>query len=148
MAANDVIIFEQLYHDLGAKVHAFASDELKVSILDNSITLSAALADPHFGGSGTTDLSAAEVSAGGNYTAGGKVVQNQLWSGGALDFDDLLWSLQASSPTDAYYLLLYNNTAASKKAILVVDLGGPIDMTAANVPWTVAAAGGLRIKLD
>lgn len=150
MAAGDVITFQQFYLDLGNGAHNLGSDTLKVAIIDNSETISAALANPHFGGTGTTDLSLAEVAGTGGYTTGGITCANKTFglSGGAavLDFDDPAWTKAASSPTDCYYALLYNNHTA-KKCICAIDLGGPVSLIAKDITWEVSASGAVRIKL-
>ena len=89
-----------------------------------------------------------EVSTAGTYSAGGTdlgtladlVTQNN----GTMTFDSSTnptWAQNASNDTDAYWAIVYNYTDAAKDALLFVDLGGPVDMTAGDLTITWNGSG-------
>lgn len=90
-----------------------------------------------------------EVSAGGNYTAGGEVLDTltnmTTEAAGTMTFDDtgatVTWAQNASNPTDARYGIIYNGTFAGDQGIAFVDLGGVTDMTAGALTITWHASG-------
>jgi len=131
---GDIIWFQQAYVDTDEGIHNKETDEFKFGIVDNVITPAATTADPRWGAGGTTDLSANEVTPGGNYSAGGPVIANPtvaLTDGKSrFDADDVDIAQDASNPTGAYWAIVYNNTDTGKRALCAIDLGGPADLTA------------------
>lgn len=138
-------LFNQFYEDLHEEVHNFESDTFKLALIDNTSAPTAADAAPHWGGTGTTDHSANEVTAGGSYTANGDSLANtsssQTSGTYTFDADDVSWAKNALSPTDAYFGILYNDTDANKRAIGYVTLSGPIDITAGALTVSWDASG-------
>lgn len=59
MATGDVKLFRQAVVDLGNKVHNLSSDVLQIGIVTSTTAPTLATAGPHWGGTGTTTLSAA-----------------------------------------------------------------------------------------
>ena len=140
MARGTVVLFDGFMLDLASKVHNLSSDTLKLGIVDNTITPTAADATPRW-----ADYSANEVVATGNYTAGGEILTtvalaliSQLTT---LTADDVNIALHASGFLDGYWGILYNSTATNDEAIGFIDLGGPVSEQAG--PVDVEWAGGV-----
>ena len=97
-----------------------------------------------------------QVTAGGNYTAGGEALDS--WgnmitqSAGTVTFDDtgasVSWAQHASNPTNARYGIFYNDTdtAGPDSAIGFIDLGSTIDMTTGDLTITWNASGIFTIS--
>jgi len=150
MAAGDSTIFDQFWENIAEKVHNLGSDTLKLGLTNGTTVPIKTIADPRWGAGGTTNFAAEEVAAGGSYTAGGEalvsVTSALSTSVYVLNANDILvWVLQAGSPTNARYAILYNNTDAGKHAILAIDLGVVKDLTLVDIPITWNSQGILRI---
>lgn len=152
MAAGDFTWFTQAKVDLGNKIHNLGSggDTLKLALVTAVVTPSETDAAPHFGGTGTTNYATNQVSAGGNYAAGGATLANQTFAAASanakFDADDVSWSKNASNPTNARWGILYNSTDANKRALGFVDLGGAIDMSAYDLTVQWNASGLITIS--
>ena len=137
MAAGDVVAFDQFRKDIGAKLFNFSTDTWKLALITTSTTPLANMPVPHFGGTGTTNLSTNEVAAGGNYTTGGIALDSVSYdlSGGKAIFKAQAFSIaqNASNPTNARWGIIYNSTDASKKAMAFVDFGVVKDLTATTL---------------
>jgi len=138
MAAGDITIFNEALVALFNGTHDLDTHDIKLAILDNTTTPTAATATPALG-----DFT--EVGSGGTYVAGGTSLTISLTqTSGVLTFDSTTnpsWAADAGNDVDAYWGLLYNNTDAGKAAIGFIDLGGPIDMTATSIDITFASTG-------
>jgi len=140
MATGDVTFFNE------AKAYMIdggweAADDMKVAILDNTTTPTAATVTPALG-----DFT--QVGSAGSYTAGGTSIGNLgtivTQSGGTVTFDSATnptWAQNASNDVDAYWGLIYNATQAGSPALAYVELGGPIDMSAGSLTITWNASG-------
>ena len=140
MARGDVVVFEE------AKAYMLdggwaTSNDIKCALITNAVNPTAADATPAL-----ADYT--QVTAGGNYTAGG--VSLGQWStliteaGGTVTFDSATnptWAQNAGNPTNAYWAIIYNDTQAGDPAIAYVDLAGPVDMTAGALTITWNASG-------
>lgn len=157
MAIGEFKRFNQFKLDKGKEIHDLSSDTFKFAIIKSAanggIDPTAATADPRWGAGGTTDLSASEVTAGGNYTAGG-ITCTVTWteSSGTVKFTSsdgapqLQWLLHASNPTNARWIICYNDTAAGKQAVGYIDLGSDRDMTVGDLEYTVDGTNGFFIE--
>lgn len=158
MAAGDIKWFGSALQKLGTKTINMDTDELKLALVTASVTPAIGTTNPCWGAGGSTNLSTYEVTAGGNYTAGGKILE--ISSGGAgsqtwtlvsdaptLRADVVSWAQHASNPTNARWGIIYSNTATNKDCLGYVDLGSARDMTAGalNVDWDSADNNILRI---
>ena len=141
MAAGDVTVFnEALAYMLDGGWEA--ADSIKLALLTSATAPTQADVTPAL-----ADYT--EVTAGGNYTAGGETLDT--WgncitqSSNVSTFDDtgasVVWSQHASNPTTARYGLIYNATQASPQGIAFIDLGAVIDMTAGDLTITWNASG-------
>lgn len=154
MSAGDFVRFNQFKLDMGEKLHDLSSDTIKFALIkgtaNSGLDPTAATADPRWGAGGTTNLSTHEVTAGGNYSAGG-LTATCTWteSGGSVQFDmsaaapQLQWLQNASNPTNARWIIAYNDTDAGKRAIGYIDLGSVKDLTAGDLEFSVDVTNGL-----
>jgi hypothetical protein len=124
MANTAFVTFNQTKLDLLSGVHNLSTDTFKwvalKSLANGGIDPTADLADPRFGVGGTTDLSTSEVTAGGNYPAGGITLTTTLTeSTGTVTFDagDISILVDASNPTDVAHGVIINTTAAGNRVL-------------------------------
>ena len=151
MAIGEFKRFNQFKLDMAKALHDLSTITIKFAIVKSAanggVDPTAALADPRWGAGGTTNLSSSEVTAGGNYTAGGETIACTLSESSGeikLDMDtDLQWLLNASNPTNGRWIIAYNDTDAGKRAIGYIDLGSDRDMTAGDVKYAADATNGL-----
>lgn len=140
MARGDFTVFEEAMAymlDGGWE----PGDDIKVAILDDSVTPTAADATPAL-----ADYT--EVGTGGTYVAGGTSLGN--WgnfiteAAGVVTADsgtNPTWAQDAGNDADAHWGLVYNATQAGDPAIGFLDLGGPVDMSAGPLTITWNASG-------
>lgn len=145
MAAGDVVFFDQFLVDVQEGIHNLETDVIKSGFTIGTTTPSATTADPRWGAGGTTNFSTEEVTAGGNYAAGGPTIANPTvtLTGGAavFDGDDISITQHASNPTNARWEIIYNDTATGKNAIGYVDLGSSTDLSAGDFSTAWNASG-------
>ena len=122
--------------------HLFdGTDTYYCAIVDNTAAnFDVTTADPHWGGTGTTDLSANEVS-GDQYPANGVTcgVGTATLNAGVLDVDisdPATWGVGGANPQNCYYGIVYNFTDAAKKCVAFVDLGGVFDAQTGDLTIT------------
>jgi hypothetical protein len=131
MARGDFTLFNELSVSLAEKKIDLETDTIKLALITNGVTPTANDADPQWGVGSGVDYDGNEVSTGGGYPAGGLACANPAFvrSGdtGTFDADDPSALAQNGSGfTNAYYGILYSDTATNKEAIGFLDLGGPI----------------------
>jgi len=147
MAAGDITLFEEFAEQLGNEKHNFASDVLKLGLIDNTTPPTAADASPTW-----SDYSGNEVSTAGGYTADGETLANVSFSeaGGVatLDADDVALAQDGSGFTDAYWGILYNDTEATDMAIGFVELDGPVSEQDGPIKIQWNASGIARITIS
>jgi len=145
MAAGDFTFFQTFRRDIGLEHHQLETDVVKLGLITSADAPAAADADPRWGAGGTTNLSATEVTPGGNYSAGGPAVANNTYtfSGGTATFDgdDVSIAQNAANPTDARWGILYNDTDTGKRAIGFLDLGAVINLALGPFSVTWNASG-------
>lgn len=141
MAQGDLTVFDE------AKAYMLdggweAADQIYVALLTSATAPTAATATPAI-----ADFT--EVTAGGNYTAGGELLDtlaNMVTeTGGTMTFDDtgatVVWSSNASNPTNARWAYVYNTTQAGDPGICFIDLGSDFDMTGGDLTLTWNGSG-------
>ena len=147
MPAGDITKFNQFKVDLGNKRHDLDSDQWKAAFIDSTLAPLATNAVPAWGGGGTTNLSTNEVSAGGNYTAGGIVLTSaDFIDGGATApwrFGKIAIASHASNPTNCRWLILYNNSDAIKRCVMFMDLGAVLDLTTGPFEFRFSSVDGV-----
>ncbi len=145
MAQGDVTLFQHFLTTLGkSQIDDLDTGTFKLALVTSTLTPTTGAADPRFGAGGSTNFSTNEVSAGGNYTAGGTDITS-TWSqtSGLGTFDGSTnpnWAQNGSNPTNARWGILYDD-AASKYCIGFVDLGSDFDMTTGDLTVTWNASG-------
>lgn len=126
-------------------MHDLENDTIKVGLITSTTTPAITTADPRWGAGGSTNWSTNEVTAGGNYTAGGPTIANPTvtLSGGAgvFDGDDISITQHASNPTNARWGIIYNDTDAGKRALGYIDLGADTDLSNGDFSITWNASG-------
>ena len=149
MAQGDVTFFDQFWEHLGNGVIPLSTGTFKMALLTSGTTQPVRTAsNPAYEG-GTQNYINIEVSAGGEYSAGGNTLEGVTWdstANGATVFDSsaTTWVTTSGNPTNAYWGLLYDDTTVPstiKYAIAMVDLGGAFDMTGGDLTITPNAAG-------
>lgn len=120
----------------------WASDSIKVAFITSATTPSVTDSDPRWGSGGAQNYSTAEVTAGGNYAAGGiALTGNSITQSGATTSlnatSPIAIAANASNPTNAAWGIIYDNTDAGKRVLGFIDLGG-----------TVSLVPGLQINLN
>lgn len=151
MAQGDVVVFDAFMenifdsgiHDFGATPNVVKCALIK-SAANGGDDPAITDANPTWGAGGTTNFATAEVTAGGNYTAGGNACATPTATLNAgtleIDFGDpAVWSQNAGNPTNARWGIIYDDTATNKNVIGWVDLGSDFDMTTGDLTITWGA---------
>ena len=148
MATGDVTIFNSFREEIGDAVHNLSTNAFSFALANNTSPPTQTTAVPHWGGTGTTDLSTNVVSpVTGGYTGPVNVSTTitDNWSiataTAKFDVDDVALLQDAGGFTNAYWGVIYNNTPASKRAICFVEMGGPVSLVSGDVTVTWNAAG-------
>jgi len=144
MARGDVTIFDEwlLYWANGG--HDLDGDTINLGLINNTSAPTAGDALPHWGGTGTTNHAANEVSTAGGYTGPVDVAGATSEAAGTVTFDctsDPTFSQNASGATDVFWAIIYDNTDTNKRAIGFIDMGGPVSIAAGDVTITFDSAG-------
>lgn len=130
--------FNDFVERLGLKVHDLNADTLKV-YLSNT-----APAATH-----TVKADIAEITAGNGYTAGGTDIQN-AWSETAgvatMTGVDVVWTASGGSIGPFRYVILYNDTDASKRLVGWWDYGSSITLNAGDSFTVDFAASVLTLQ--
>jgi hypothetical protein len=147
MARGDFTVFEEFAAQLGSENHSLNNDDtLKLGIIDDTVTPTAADTSPTW-----SDYSANEVSTAGNYTADGETLTTVSYTEvdgvATLDADNVVISQDGSGFTDAAFAILYNSTNASGMAIGFLDLGGPVSEQDGDVTIAWNASGILTVAV-
>lgn len=142
MAQGTVVAFDQWMVDVAEALMNHETGTFNIALVNNTSVPTITTAIPHWGGTGTTDLSTNEATptGGTEYPAGGHALANAsvtLVGGDAdIDFDDKsTYTQDAGSPTDAFYAVIYNTTAAAH-CFVFIELGGVFNMTTGDLTIT------------
>jgi len=146
MALGDITFFQEANAKMLDGDWA-STDDFWCGLVTNAVPPTAGFSGPNYG-----DFT--EVTPGGNYAAGGQVLDSLAdlvaQSGAVMTFDSAVnptWAKHASNPTDAYWAIVYNYTDAAKDCLLFVDLDGPVDMTAGSLTITWHTSGLFTITI-
>ena len=137
MAAGDLTLFEQLSAEI-SNLHDLDADTIKMGLVTSATAPTAA------DNTATPFTTYTQVTAAGNYTAGGEDISatfTEASGTGTFDGTDVTWSQHASNPTNARYAVIYNDTLANDNSIAFIDLGGDIDMSAGDLTISFNASG-------
>jgi len=148
MAQNDVTFFDDAWERMKEDMN-LETDAIKIGLIKSAANggddPAATDTGPAWSG-GTTNYGTSEVTAGGNYTAGGASCANPALtqSAGTVTYDSddpAQWDAHASNPTNARWGILYNDTTTPKYALAYIDLGSDFDMTGGPLSIAVNASG-------
>ena len=147
MARGDLVVFEEFALDVGLGVHNLNTGAMTVGWIDNTTPPTAADSTP------TWASYSANECTGTNYTTGGDPLTGVTYdeADGVGTFDDtadFTWTQDPAGPTDIYWVILYNNTAASDQAIAYIDMGGAISLIDGDISITWHASGILTITVS
>ncbi len=150
MARGDLTVFEKVADLSGKGAINFATDTLKLGIIDETAAPLVTDADPKWANWEDND-----VDAGGGYTANGITLTYgglDRWEEndgvGTLKAENIELVQDGDGFDDAHWGILYSDTHASKAAFAFVDLGGPVSEKAGpvNINWN--ASGILTKTVD
>lgn len=145
MASGDITFTDQYLVDVQEGFHDQENDTIKLGLITSATTPAATTADPRWGAGGTTNWSTNEVTAGGNYSAGGPTLANNsvTLTGGAavFDADDVSILQNGSNPTNARWGIIYNDTDTGKRVLGFLDLGSDRDLSGGDFTVTWNASG-------
>ena len=145
MAQGDLILFDEFAESIGDGRIDLDTDSFAVGLTSDSVTTDIAKTDaiPHWGGTGTTDMSTNEVAATGGYSAGGITISAPTWSltGAVSKLDHnageaaITWTATGGDPANIKTGFLYKTTGNK-------DCLGYIDMTADGGTSAVSLLAG------
>ena len=149
MAAGDFKWFAQGLHDLGNKIHDLDADDFRMGIITTATTPAVNTAAPHWGGTGTTNMSTNQVATTGTSYTAPLVLTAEAWAltatGAAMDVADITLAQDASGFTNGRWGIVYNNTDANKRAVGYLDLGSDRSLVAGSLTITMNASGILSL---
>lgn len=152
MAKGDVTWFDAGLKALGDKEIDLGGGQIKLGLVDDTITPTATTAAPAWGSGGTTNFAANEVTTGGTSYTGPITLGSQSWTdvSGVMTFDadDISLSQDDLGFTDARWGILFDDSSTNKLAIGFLDLGADISIAGASLDITWNAAGILTIERD
>ena len=144
MARGDLFVFDEAlaYMIDGGWEPA---DEIWIGIVTND-PVNVTDAVPAYAAGGTTNYAA--IATAGTYAAGGLLLDTLanmvVEAAGVMTFNDtgasVTWAQAALNPATAMFAIIYNDTQANY-AIAMIDLDGPIDMTAGDLTITWNGSG-------
>jgi hypothetical protein len=147
MARGDLTVFDEFVDQLGEEAHNFASDTLKVGLIDNTTPPTDADETPTW-----SDYSGNEVATTGGYTANGETLANVSWTEldgtATLDADDVELAQDGSGFTDAHWAIIYNDDNGTDMAIAFVELDGPVSEQDGPVKIEWNASGILTVAVS
>ncbi len=140
MATGTVKWFRQALLDIGKGLHNLSTADLRLGVATAAVVPTQDTADPHWGGTGTTNMATNQVALATGY-AGPIVLTGESWtlvSGvPTLRADIVTIAQDASGFTNAGYAYVYDNTDANKRCLGYVELaaagnvsnvGGPVEV--------------------
>ena len=144
MARGDVHLFADFERKTKAGVVInLVTDTLKLGIVTNAVAPSVTTADPRWGAGGTTDFSADDVAHATGYAGPITLAGVTFTRTGAVETlaaSNVIIPQDVVGFTNAYYGIIYDDTAAGKPAIGFIDLGGPVGNVngPVNINWNAS----------
>ncbi len=135
MAAGDTHVSAKFVANmtLTALASLCASYTIKMAIITNAQTPNITDSDPRWGAGGTQNYSTAEVTPGGNYSAGGITLTSptSTLAGAVTSLNatsPISLAANAANPTGAFWGIFYDSTDAGKHVFGFIDLGGSLSL--------------------
>jgi len=118
---------------LASLASLWAADTIKMAIITNAQTPAITDSDPRWGAGGAQNYSTAEITPGGNYSAGGVTLAGttSTLSGAVTSLNatsPITIAANASNPTGAYWAIFYDSTDAGKRVFGFMDLAGSLSL--------------------
>lgn len=153
MARGDFTLFNELAVSISEGRVNLETDTIKLALITNGVTPTANDADPQWGAGSGVDYDGNEVSTAGGYPAGGLECANPSLVRSAavatFDADDpATIARDASGFTNAYYGILYSDTATNKDCIGFLDLDGPVSERSGPIDLDWNASGIATITVN
>jgi hypothetical protein len=154
MATGDVTVFYEFGNAVAEKRINLETDTIKLALIDDTVTPTAAAASPQWGAGSDEDYDGNEVSTAGGYPAGGLTISGPetTRSGAVTTFDDddsnVSLAQDGSGFTDAYWGIIYSDTATNKDCIAFIELGGPVSEQAGPIAINFNASGILTVTVN
>lgn len=151
MARGDLTVFNELTISLGEKKINLETDVIKLALIDNVVTPLQDTATPTWDATSSQDYDGNEVSDAGGYTANGLIVVSpELIRAVAVatfddDDSDLSLAQNGSGFINAYWGIMYSDTATDKNAICFIEMDGPVSEQAGPININFNASGILTI---
>lgn len=131
MAVGDTHIQAKFVSDMSKTALAalWASDTIKLAFITTTTTPAVNDSDPRWGAGGVQNYSTNEVTAGGNYVAGGITLAGttSTLTGAVTSLNatsPITIAANAANPTNARWGVFYDSTDAGKHVFGYLDLGG------------------------
>ena len=152
MALGEFQVFNEFAISIGEKKIDLETDSIKMALIDDTVTPTAADATPMWAAGSDVDYDGNEVSGTG-YTAGGIALTapELVLSGAVATFDataDLVWSQNGAGFDNARWGILYDFDDAAKSCIGFLDLGGDVGNVAGDLTIAFAEAGILTLTVS
>jgi hypothetical protein len=135
MAAGDVHVSAKFVSNMSktALASLWATNTIKMGIITNAQTPGVNDSDPRWGAGGTQNYSTAEVTPGGNYSAGGVSLAGttSTLSGAVTSLNctsPISVAANASNPTGAFWGIFYDSTSAGKEVFGFIELGTSVSL--------------------
>ena len=125
----------------------WGSDTIKLALITSTTTPSITDTNPTWGAAGGVNYSTNEVTAGGNYTAGGvSLTGTTVTISGAVTSLNATspssWAANASNPTNARWGIIYDSTTANKEVLGFLDLGAVTSLVPGlQINWNGVSSG-------
>lgn len=154
MARGDFLLFDEFAAQVGLGKHDLATGVLKMALITNAVTPAVGDATPQWGAGSGVDYDGSEVAVTGGYSAGGFTVATPAYTevAGVATLDDdgtnLALVQDAGGFTDAYWAILYNDSATDKDCIGFVDMGGPVSEVAGPIAINFNIGGILTVTVN
>jgi len=157
MAQGDYTQFNYFAQSYGSNILNTHTFKIALTTLQvgGTPTIAATDAVPTWGSGGTTDLSTSEVTAGGNYSAGGQTITtgtSLTTNVFRLTGTAVTWTKAAGSPTDIKTAVIYSDTATNKDAVGFVDLTTDgttaVSLVSQDIVVTINADGIVKVTVN
>ena len=146
MATGTVTVFNEFTESIGDGRIDLDTDTFKLALIDNVVTPTVDAATPAWDVSSDENYDGNEVNNPdfGGYVTGGVTLTSVIWDRTAavtkFDAADVVMTQNASGFTNAYWGIIYSETATNNDAIAFIELGGPVSQVAG--PVTIAFNDG------
>ena len=135
MAAGDTHVSAKFVSNMSKTALAalWATNTIKMGIITNAQTPGINDTDPRWGAGGSQNYSTAEVTPGGNYSAGGISLAGttSTLSGAVTSLNctsPISLAANAANPTGAYWGIFYDSTSAGKEVFGFIELGTAVSL--------------------